>query len=85
MTSDLQDWKLLNGETEPGFPAGAVFGITAWRDLGKYVRLNGNVVQIAMHRSITVVVGLDPSLPPDEIKWYWLPSNLQRHIARLEQ
>jgi hypothetical protein len=85
MKSDLQEWKLLNGEAEPDFPAGAVFGVSQWRDLGRYVRLNGNVVQVPMARGTNVVVAYDPALPPDAIVWYWLPSNLQRHIARLEQ
>jgi hypothetical protein len=83
--SDLKEYRLRHGEVEPDFPAGAIFGASEWRDLGRYVRLNGNVCQVPIARGTNVVIAYDPSLPPDAVVWYWLPENLQRHVARLEQ
>ena len=85
MKSDLQEYKLRHGEAEPEFPVGAIFGASQWRDLGRYVRLNGSVCQVAIARGANVVIAYDPDLPPDAIVWYWLADNLQRHVERLEQ
>ena len=87
MQSDLQEWKDRNGGSEPQFPVGAVFGVSEWRDLSRYVFpcAREKRVTIALARGHTITIAVDPKLPPDTIVWYWLESNLEAHLSKLRK